>query len=91
MNNPLAMMFQMMRGSRNPQQILNQMMGNSQFANNPMAKNAMSMLQNGDIKGVQNMAENLAKERGTTVDDVKNNIIQQFGMKQILISCKNYV
>lgn len=81
MNNPLAMMFQMMRGSRNPQQILNQMMGNSQFANNPMAKNAMSMLQNGDIKGVQNMAENLAKERGTTVDDVKNNIIQQFGMK----------
>lgn len=81
MNNPLAMMFQMMRGSRNPQQILNQMMGNSQLANNPMAKNAMNMLQNGDVQGLQNMAENLAKERGTTVDDVKNNIMQQFGMK----------
>lgn len=81
MNNPLAMMFQMMRGGRNPQQILNQMMGNSQFANNPMAKNAMNMLQNGDVQGLQNMAENLAKEKGVAVDDVKNNIMQQFGMK----------
>lgn len=81
MNNPLGMMFQKMRGGGNPQQILNQMMGNSQFANNPMARNAMSLFRNGDMKGLQNMAENLAKERGTTVDDVKNSIMQQFGMK----------
>lgn len=81
MNNPLGMMFQMMRGGENPQQILNQMMNNSQFSSNPMAKNAMEMFQKGDMKGLQNMAENLAKERGTTVDDVKNNIMQQFGMK----------
>lgn len=81
MNNPLGMMLQMMRGGGNPQQILNQMMGNSQFSSNPMAKNAMSMLQNGDVKGLQNMAENLAKERGTTVDDVKSSIMQQFGIK----------
>lgn len=81
MNNPLGMMFQMMRGGGNPQQILNQMMNNSQFNQNPMAKNAMQMFQNGDTKGLQSMAENLAKERGTTVDDVKNSIMQQFGMK----------
>lgn len=81
MNNPLGMMFQMMKGGGNPQQILNQLMNNSQFANNPMAKNAMQMFQNGNMKGLQNMAENLAKERGTTVDDVKNNIMQQFGRK----------
>lgn len=81
MNNPLGIMFQMMRGGRNPQQILNQMMNNSQFNQNPMAKNAMQMFQSGDMKGLQSMAENLAKERGTTVDDVKNNIMQQFGMK----------
>lgn len=81
MNNPLGMMFQMMRGGRNPQQILNQMMNNSQFNQNPMAQNAMQMFQNGDMKGLQSMAENLAKERGTTVDDVKNGIMQQLGMK----------
>lgn len=81
MNNPLAMMFQMMRGGGNPQQILKQMMGNSQLSNNPMAKNAMNMFQNGDMNGLQKMAENLAKERGTTVDDVKSSIMQQFGMK----------
>lgn len=80
MNNPLAMMFQMMRGGGNPQQILNQMMNNSNFMQNPMAKNAMNMFQNGDMNGLQKMAENLAKERGTTVDDVKSSIMQQFGM-----------
>ncbi len=81
MNNPLGMMFQMMRGGGNPQQIIGQMMNNSKIAQNPMAQNAMEMFQKGDMKGLQNMAENLAKERGTTVDDVKNNIMQQFGMK----------
>lgn len=81
MNNPLAMIFQMMNGGENPQQILNQMMNNNQLMQNPMMKNAMQMYQKGDAKGLQKMAENLAKERGTTVDDVKNNIMQQFGMK----------
>lgn len=81
MNNPLGIIFQMMRGGGNPQQIIGQMMNNSQIAQNPMANNAMKMFQNGDMQGLQNMAENLAKERGTTVNDVKNGIMQQFGMK----------
>lgn len=65
----------------NPQQMIQQMMGNSQIMSNPMAKNAMDMLQKGDMQGLQNMANNLAKERGTTVDDVKNTLMQQFGIK----------
>lgn len=81
MNNPLGMMLQMMRGGGNPQQILNQMMNNSQAMQNPMIRNAMQMYQKGDSKGLQKIAENLAKERGTTVDAVKNSIMQQFGMK----------
>lgn len=81
MNNPLGMMFQMMRGGGNPQQIIGQMMNNNQIMQNPMIKNAMQMYQKGDMHGLQNMAENLAKEKGTTVDDVKNSIMQQFGMK----------
>lgn len=81
MNNPLGMMFQMMRGGKKPQQIIGHMMNNSQISQNPMANNAMQMFQNGDINGLQNMAEKLAKERGTTVDDVKNGVMQRFGMK----------
>ena len=44
-------------------------------------QNAMQMYQNGDTQGLQAMAENLAKERGTTVDDMKSQIMAQFGMK----------
>lgn len=81
MNNPLGMMFQMMRGGGNPQQIIGQIMNNNQLMQNPMIKNAMQMYQKGDMQGLQNMAENLAKERGITVNDVKNSIMQQFSMK----------
>lgn len=79
--NPMMAMMQMMRGGGNPQNMLKQLMGNSQIANNPMATNAMEMFQSGNIDGLKSLAENLAKEKGTTVDDVRNGIMQQFGMK----------
>lgn len=73
--------FQMIGAMKNPQAFMQQMMNNSQVMRNPMAKNAMEMYQKGDTKGLQAMAENLAKERGTTVDDIKSQIMAQFGMK----------
>ena len=73
--------FQMIGAMKNPQAFLQQMMNNSQVMQNPLAKNAMEMYKNGDTKGLQTMAENLCKERGTTVDDVKKQIMDQFGMK----------
>lgn len=73
--------FQMIGAMKNPQAFLQKMMNDSQIMQNPMAKNAMEMYQKGDTKGLQAMAENLAKERGTTVDDVKKQIMSQFGMK----------
>lgn len=79
--NPIMTIFQMMKGGGNPQTMLQKMMGNSQIANNPMATNAMKMLQSGDIDGLKSLAENLAKEKGTTVDDVRNGLMQQFGIK----------
>ena len=75
--NPL----QMIGAMKNPQAFIQQMMNNSQIMQNPMVKNAMQMYQNGDTKGLKDMAENLAKERGTTVDDMKSQIMAQFGMK----------
>ena len=77
MMNPL----QFMKAMRNPQEFMKQAMNNSDIMSNPIAKNALEMYQKGDMKGLQAMAENLAKERGTTVDDMKSQIMAQFGMK----------
>ena len=77
MMNPL----QLMKAMRNPQEFMKQAMNNSNIMSNPIAKNALEMYQKGDTKGLQDMAENLAKERGTTVDDMKRQIMAQFGMK----------
>ena len=75
--NPL----QMIGAMKNPQAFIQQAMNNSNIMSNPIAKNALEMYQKGDTKGLQAMAENLAKERGTTVDDMKSQIMAQFGMK----------
>ena len=72
--------FQMLREMKNPQAFIQQMMNNSQIMQNPLAKNAMEMYQKGDTKGLQAMAENLCKERGTTPQQVQEMIKKQFGM-----------
>ena len=77
MMNPL----QFMKAMKNPQAFIQQMMNNSRVMQNPIAKNAMEMYQKGDTQGLQAMAENLAKERGTTVNDMKSQIMAQLGMK----------
>lgn len=81
MNPIMSMIGQMMNGGMNPQSMIQKMMGNNQIMGNPMAKNAMEMFQKGDMDGLKSLAENLAKERGTTVDNVRSGIMQQFGMK----------
>ena len=72
--------FQMLGAMKNTQAFIQQMMNNSQIMQNPIAKNAMEMYQKGDTKGLQAMAENLAKERGTTPQQVQEIIKKQFGM-----------
>ena len=72
--------FQMLGAMKNPQAFIQQMMNNSQVMRNPIAKNAMEMYKNGDTQGLQAMAENLAKERGTTPQQVQEIIKKQFGM-----------
>ncbi len=79
--NPMMAIMQMIRGGGNPQAMLNQMMNNSQIMSNPMAKNVVEMMQKGDKQGLQTMAENMCKENGTTIEQMKNNLMGQFGMK----------
>ena len=71
--------MQMLQGMRNPQQFLQQMMGNRSVMNNPMARNAIQMAQKGDSKGIEQMARNLCKEKGIDADDVFNQIKSIFG------------
>lgn len=78
--NPMQIMMQMMKNGGNPQAMLQQMMGNSQIMQNPMAKNVLDMAQKGDMKGVEELARNLCKEKGINADEAYNQIKRQFGM-----------
>lgn len=64
----------------NSQFILQQIMNSPQIRNNPMAQNALQMYQNGDSKGLNELANNLAKERNIDLNEFTNKIKSQFGM-----------
>ena len=70
--------MQMLQGMRNPQQFLQQMMGNSSVMKNPIARNAMQMAQKGDSKGIEQMARNLCKEKGIDFDKSFSDFKNQF-------------
>lgn len=72
--------LQLFSGIKNPQQFLQSMMNNSQVMGNPMAKNAIDMMQNGDAKGIEQMARNLCKEKGVNPDEIMQQMKDRFGM-----------
>ena len=76
MNNPI----QFVQAMRNPQQLLQQMMNNNKILQNPIGKNAIEMYQKGDIKGINELASNLCKEKGTSYEEMTKQIKSQIGM-----------
>lgn len=65
-NNPVFKLVQAMKsGNGNPVQMLQQMAGN-----NPQAKQVLDMMQQGNSQGLKDMAMNMAKERGTSVEEI---------------------
>lgn len=76
MNNPM----QLFGLFKNPQAFMQQMMNQNQIMQNPMARNAMEMLQKGDEKGLEKMARNLCAEKGINPDDALKQIKSQFGL-----------
>ena len=76
MLNPV-LLTQMMR---NPQAFLQQAMNNSQFMQNPISRNALEMYQNGDKQGLNELADNLCKEKGINRQDFEKQIKSQIGM-----------
>ena len=60
--------------------IMQQIMSNNRVMGNPIIKNAMSMVQSGNGKGIEQMARNLCKEKGINPDDVMKQIRGSFGI-----------
>ena len=75
--NPINI-FQMIKAG--PKQFMQQMMGNNQIMSNPVMKNALGMVQSGNMKGVEKLARNLCKEKGIQVDDFVSQIKQNIGL-----------
>lgn len=77
MMNNMGLLFQAVK---NPQAFLQQTMNNSNIMSNPIAKNALEMYQKGDKQGLNELAQNLCKEKGTTMEEMTKQIRSQFGM-----------
>ena len=65
MNNPMAMLIQGMMSGANPMQFLQSM-----ARNNPQANMLMNMVNGKNPQQLQQIAENMAKEKGTTAQQV---------------------
>ena len=65
MNNPLMAMMQMAKSGGNPMQMLQQMAGRD-----PQIRQVMQMMIGKNPQELRQMANNMARERGTTVEDV---------------------
>lgn len=64
--NPMTL-IQMIKGGKNPQQLLMNILKN-QNGNNPILNNAVNMAQNGNVSGLEMIARNLAAQRGLDFD-----------------------
>ena len=64
-NNPIFNLMNLARTGGNPMTLMQQMAGR-----NPRAQQALQMVQGKTPDQLRQMAENMAKERGTTVDEI---------------------
>ena len=74
--NPMQL-IQMIKGGKNPQQLILNIL-QQQGQNNPIISNAVNMAQNGDKSGLQILARNLAAQRGLDFDKELANLKNQF-------------
>lgn len=68
MNHPLAMLLQGMQRGGNPLQMMQQM------GNNPVVSQGMRMIQGKSPQQLQQMAENMARERGIDLQQLINSL-----------------
>ena len=73
--NPMQL-IQMIKGGMNPQQIISQIL--PQFNGIPIVQNAYNMMQNGNTKELEQIARNLAQQRGIDFDTEYANFKNSF-------------
>lgn len=69
MNNPVMSMLSAMQSGRNPSLILRQL-----ATTNPQARQVMQMVNGKSADQLRQMAENLAANQGTTIEDVARSL-----------------
>lgn len=69
MNNAINLLISAARSGGNVNAMLNQM-----AAQNPQIRQAMQMMQGKTPQQIQQLAQNMAKERGTTVENVARSL-----------------
>ena len=52
---------------------------NPQFRNNPLIQNAINLAQSNDVNALQNLAENICKEKGVDINQAKQQVMTMFG------------
>lgn len=75
--NPMQL-IQMIKGGKNPQQLLMNILQQQGQNNNPIINNAINMAQNGNVSGLETLARNLAAQRGLDFDKELANLKNQF-------------
>lgn len=75
----LSQFANMLKSGGNPKNMVLQML-KSQSGNNPVMSNVFNMVKNGDEKGLETLARNLAKEKGIDVDNAVSKIRGQLGL-----------
>lgn len=73
--NPIQMLQALVKGGKNPEQIVMQMIGGN---NNPMLNNLIEMGRSGNTKSIENFARNLCKEKGINFDTEFNSFMSNF-------------
>ena len=69
----------MIRNGGNPQQMLMNVMRQN-AGNNPVLQNALNMAERNDMKGIENLARNLCKEKGVDPAQAFNQAKNMMGM-----------
>lgn len=70
----------LMQAFRNPQVFKEQIINNSSYMQNPISKNAIEMYQKGDKQGLNELADNLCKEKGINRKELEKQIMSKIGM-----------
>lgn len=76
--NPMQL-IQMIKSGKNPQQLMLSIL-EQQSQNNPMYQNLMMLAKNNRTSDIEQIARNLAKERGIDFDKEFNAFRRQFGL-----------